>query len=93
MTLDEACDLARRIHASDVAELLAVGRFVPVATLNGSESWGVSVHPYPTVSQPTPQMQTVWSAAQWQSLCDQLASCQPAKAARERPSETQPTLF
>ncbi|GAB5404329.1 MAG: hypothetical protein Aurels2KO_25600 [Aureliella sp.] len=43
MTLDEAIELAREIHAADGLHLMAIGRFVPADQLTGCEDWACSV--------------------------------------------------
>ncbi len=43
MTLDEAIELAREIHAADGFHLMAIGRFVPADQLTGCEDWACSV--------------------------------------------------
>lgn len=65
MSLSEACYLAGVVHASNLAELLAIGRFLPTDQLAGADQWGCSV------MLPDGRKATLWSMADWCQLVGQ----------------------
>lgn len=62
MTLQDACSLAVAIDASGRAELITIGRFLPLDMITAESPWGCAVR------QPDGTLQTVWSAQDWVDL-------------------------
>lgn len=88
MNYHQATALGETILASPRADLIAIGRFVPVAELDGNDSWGCSVH---LINSDGPGLKTVWSRAEWESLLQSPRT----ESTISRPVVTsgQPTLF
>ena len=72
MTLQDALALAATIDASATAQLITIGRFLPVDQITAESPWGCAVR------QPDGMLQTVWSLADWADL---QPSCQPTALA------------
>jgi len=91
MKLSEAYYLATIIDVSPVADLIAIGRFLPADQLTPTSPWGCSVR------LSCGRQQTVWSIADWVRLC---APAEPPSSP-QRPPDTrrdaahirQPSLF
>ena len=62
MKLHDALALAAAIDASGLAQLITIGRFLPLDMLTAEAPWGCAVR------QPDGTIQTLWSPADWRDL-------------------------
>lgn len=88
MTLQDACSLAVAIDASGRAELITIGRFLPLDMITAESPWGCAVR------QPDGTLQTVWSAQDWVDLQRIRGGepCEPTALAAGEPGERAPYL-
>lgn len=86
MNFQQAVELAAEIEASSAAELVAIGRFVPVAELRPGDPWGCSV-----LNRSTGKSCVVWSLSEFCALFEPPAPA--ALARRDAEHLRQPTLF
>lgn len=89
MNFQQAVELAKVIESSPAFELVAVGRFVPVAELRPVDPWGCSV-----LIRSTGKSRVVWTPGEFADLVDPPAVVAPAAATRRDAEHLrQPTLF
>lgn len=92
MTFAEAIALANDIDASSAAELISIGRFLPIAEITPASPWGCSVMP-----KGAEKASVVWSLADYVALFASSA-IEPPKPLPVVPRpdaahRRQPTLF